>query len=280
MEKLTAILAVATKPGEVPLVLDKAASVARCFGSRIEVLVTDSETANAVALHSAERDYSNVTFCCLHRGLDSWQEVILRRVLSTRPDLVIKISASGLAPAKFKLDDSDWELANGSSAPVLLVRSQDWSDPMRFAAALDVSDEEATGLARSVLHAAGFLAMGTHGALDILYSERELQDEYLRMQRAVRLAQLVREFHVGCERIEMFSGEPAKRLPPLLAARRYDVLILGGETRCDGLLDFGTGNVGALVEASGSDVVLVRAPDPEARFMRGERSAVEQRSHQ
>jgi hypothetical protein len=162
----------------------------------------------------------------------------------------------------------------------MLIRSQDWSDPMRFAAALDVSDEEATGLARSVLHAAGFLAMGTHGALDVLYSEREVHDEQLRMQRAVRLAQLVREFHVGCERIEMFSGEPGRRLAPLLAARRYDVLILGGETRRDGFLESGTGNVGTLVEASGSDVVLVRAPEREMGFARTADSAIKQRAHQ
>jgi hypothetical protein len=270
MEKLTAILAVATNPGDVPLVLDKAASIARCFGSRIEVLVTDSETASSVAHHSAARDYANVTFCCLHRGQESWHEVILRRISVTHPDLVIKISESGLAPAKFRLHGKDWELANSSAAPVMLVRSREWSDPMRFAAALDVSQEDAMGLARSVLHAAGLLAMGTHGALDILYSEREVHDEYLRMERAVRLAQLVREFHVGCERIEMFSGEPGERLPPLLAARGYDVLILGGETRSDGLFDFGTGNVGTLVEASESDVVLVRPPDSEARFMSGD----------
>ena len=281
MEKLTSILAVAASPDQVPLVLDKSVAVARCFGARVEVLVTDSETARAVGMHSAERDYDNVTFCCLHRGADEWHEVLLRRILTTHPDIVVKISGSGLAPDRFSLDDSDWKLANDSTAPVLLVRTAAWSDHLRFAAALDVSDEENSDLARSILHTAGFLAMGTNSVLDILYSEREAHDEALRMERAVRLAQLVREFHVGCERIEMLSGEPGKRLPPLLASRRYDVLVLGGETRSTGFLGLGAGdgNVGTLVEASESDVVLVRAPETEAGFARPTGSVVEQRPH-
>ena len=57
-----------------------------------------------------------------------------------------------------------------------------------------------------ILHTAGFLALGCHGNLDILYSEREQHDETVRMERAVKLAQLVREFHVGCERLQMFDG--------------------------------------------------------------------------
>ena len=49
----------------------------------------------------------------------------------------------------------------------------------------------------------------------------------MRMERAVRLAQLVREFHVGCDRLQMFNGAPEKRLLPLFAARQYDLLVLG-----------------------------------------------------
>ena len=77
------------------------------------------------------------------------------------------------------------------------------------------------------MHTAGFLALGCHGNLDVLYTEREQQDDFVRMERAVRLAQLVREYHVGCERLQMFEGSPDKRLPPLFAARRYDLLVLG-----------------------------------------------------
>ncbi len=111
--------------------------------------------------------------------------------------------------------------------PVLLAGPKPWERPLRVAAAVDVSDHETAVVARSILQAAGFLALGLHGNLDILYSEREERDETLRMERAVKIAQLVREFHVGCERLQMFDGAPEKRLPPLLAARQYDLLVLG-----------------------------------------------------
>ena len=115
--------------------------------------------------------------------------------------------------------------------PLMLVDRKPWADPMRFAAAVDVSDAEAARKLRArILHAAGFLALGCRGFLDVLYTEREQHDDALRMERAVRLAQLVREFHVGSERLQMFDGAPEKRLPPLIAARQYDVLVLGAVT--------------------------------------------------
>ena len=79
----------------------------------------------------------------------------------------------------------------------MLAGDATWAGTVRFAAAVDVSDPEAVGFARSILHTAGFLALGCRGHLDVLYSEREQRDETVRMERAVKLAQLVREFHVG-----------------------------------------------------------------------------------
>ena len=87
-----------------------------------------------------------------------------------------------------------------------------WTQPVRIAAALDVSDQDGVGVARCILHTAGFLAMGFQGKLDMLYSEREQHDETVRMERAVRLVELVREYHVGCERIQVHSGDPGKVL--------------------------------------------------------------------
>ena len=80
----------------------------------------------------------------------------------------------------------------------------------------------------------------------------------LRMERAVKLSQLVREFHVGCERIQMYSGAPEDRLPPLAAARQYDVWVLGlkqvdleRHTHKDAFIT-------RMIEHAGSDLVLVR----------------------
>lgn len=255
MEKLTCVLVVALVDTDVGLVLDKGIAVARSFGAKVEVLVNGSAAAHAVSARCAGSDYRDVTLHSVASSPETANETTLRRVWSSHPDLVVK------APAT---DGSDSELANECPAPVLLVRRGAWDVHARFAAAVDVSDDDNAALARSILHTAGFLALGAHGHLDILYSEREANDETVRMQRAVRLAQLVREFHVGCERLQIFSGEPEKRLPPLVAARHYDVLVLGGDVVPDGQPP---STVRAMMEATSSDVVLVKAPSSRLAFL-------------
>ena len=113
--------------------------------------------------------------------------------------------------------------------------------------------------------AAGFLALGCHGNLDVLYTEREPDDEFIRMERAVRLAQLVREYHVGCERLQMFDGPPDKRLPPLIAERRYDLLVLGSVSHWRSLGDSICPLTSRLVAATEGDVILVKGLSEEQR---------------
>lgn len=251
MEKLTSILAVAIDNSDVVPVLDKAVAVARRFGAVVEVLVNDSAAAHQVTARCAEQGYRDVTLHSVAFSKESACETALRRIWASRPDLVVK------APAR---DGGDWEFANECPAPVLVVRGDVWGDPARFAATVDVSDEDNEAQARAILHTAGFLAMGTRGNLDILYSEREAHDETLRMRRAVRLAQVVREFRVGSQRLQIFSGEPQDRLPPLVAARHYDVLVLGGESPGSGPAQRMPATIRNLMDATQCDVVLVKAP--------------------
>src|SRR6185295_14003726 len=98
-------------------------------------------------------------------------ESILRRLRESPADLVMK-APSGAHPLKrWALHENDFHLANESPVPLLLVRHKAWSTPVRFAAAVDVSDDTSAETARSILHAAGFLALGCHGHIDVLYSE-------------------------------------------------------------------------------------------------------------
>lgn len=245
MEKLTSILVVVQDVRKAAPLIDKAVTLATAFRARVEVLVDDSATAQVVTAHCAARSYPDVVLHSAAPSMDSPHQVILQRIWSAHPDLVIK------APAAH-----DWLLAEESPAPILLARDNPWETPLRFAAAVDVTDEDHASLARSLLHSAGFLALGIEGHLDILYSEPEPDDETVRMKRAVRLAQIVREYHVGCERLQIFSGEPAKRLPPLIAARRYDVLVLGVKP--------GHAPARALSDATQGDVLLVAASSRSA----------------
>ncbi|MEO8065192.1 MAG: hypothetical protein ABI821_20865 [Pseudomonadota bacterium] len=249
MEKLTHILGVVESAQDGAIVLDKAVALARRFSARVELMITDSKLMRPLAALCTTLSYDEVTLSSVHRSGEPVHETILRHVFNAKPDLVIKM-ATGAHPLRHPtLPENDWTLASESPVPVLLVRHRKWATPTRFAAAIEVDDEDAARLARRILHTAGFLALGCRGNLDILYSEREQHDEQLRMTRAVQVAQLVREFDVGCERIQTFSGAAETTLPPLVASRQYDVLVLGMEGDLPN----------RMVEAADGDVVLVRA---------------------
>jgi len=280
MEKITRILAVVERRESGALVLEKAVALARRFGARVDLMLADTTLLADLATLCRDMKYDEVVLSSVHRGQVPMPELILRRALETHPDLVVKEPAGVHPMNRWTLDENDWQIANECPAPVLLVRHRRWADPVRFAAAVDVSDRDTAALARSILHAAGFLAMGIHGNLDILYSEREQHDETVRMERAVILAQLVREYHVGCERIQVFSGEPGKVLPPLLAARQYDVLVIGAESRQTGLHALGGGTISRLIEATDGDVVLVNRHAPNFIQSGADVSARKQRSDQ
>jgi nucleotide-binding universal stress UspA family protein len=280
MEKVTRILAVAERPEEGAVVLDKAVSLARCFGARVDLMISKPTHVQAFATLCGTLAYGEVVLTSVHGDGLPLHEIILRRVFETHPDLVVKAPSGAHPLHRFSLTDNDRELAQECPVPVLLVRQRRWQTPARFAAAVDVSDRDTEDVTRAILNTAGFLAMGLHGNLDVLYSERERHDEAVRMARAVKLAQLVREFHVGCERIQVFTGEPEKLLPPLVARRKYDVLVLGARSRQQGVDSLFGGLSGRMIEATEGDVVLVKAPAPSAAKAALAASSREQRSHE
>jgi hypothetical protein len=252
VEKLTSILAVVEELEPGVAVLEKAVRLARRFSAHVELLVADDAQLNSFASRCAALDYSHLTIFAAHRGVEPWHAFIGRRLAVRCPDLVIKAPSGSHPLRRWTLGSNDWQLASECPVPVMLAGSRVWSEPVRFAAAVDVGDEISVRHARSILHTAGFLALGCRGHLDVLYSEREQRDETLRMQRAVTLGQLVREFHIGRERLQMFAGAPEERLAPLITAREYDVLVLGA-------MSHRSSPCGKLVDASRGDVVLVKA---------------------
>jgi hypothetical protein len=148
-----------------------------------------------------------------------------------------------------------------------------------MAAAVDVSDPEAALVARGILQAAGFLSLGLHGHLDILYTEREAHDERLRTERAVKLARLVREYYVGSERLQMFDGPPETRLPALIGPRQYDLLVIGGAThRTETPLHETL--TSKLFDATAGDVLLVKPGLRDCEARSAHPSARQQVAHQ
>jgi len=265
MDKLNSILVVVDDVHGGLAVLDKAVRIARCFQARIELMLGDSTQACTFANHCTRQGYEEVLLYSFHRGEEPVHDVIVRRVLQQRPDLIVKQSSGPHPLRRWTLRDNDWRLVQESPAPIMLAGARPWTTPLRMAAAVDVSDRDAEAVTRGILQSAGFLALGSHAELDILYSERERRDETLRMQRAVKLAQLVREFHVGSEHIQILNGLPEQTLPDIIKTRRYDLLVLGAVTHRSGLGAALTNLTGNLVDAAEGDVVLVKAAELGAR---------------
>ena len=279
MEKLTRILTVVDKVADGPVLLEKSVALARRFGAHVDLLLHETLHAEPFATLCSTLHYGEVTLARMHAATTPLHEDILRCALLSRPDLIIKAPAGVHPLRRWTLDETDRSLADKSPVPLLLVRQKAWSDPVRFAAAVDVADDASAETARSILHAAGFLGLGCHGQIDILYGERERFDERVRMARAVKLAQLVREFHVGSERLQVFDGPPAEILPPIVRARHYDVIVLGACSHQPRMKTvFGTMS-SRLVDATDGDVVLVKAPVHDGTWRRVQ-SMVEQRSHE
>lgn len=259
MEKVTSILAIVESSESGAVVLDKAVALARAFRARVDLLIADSLLTPEFASRCAALVYDEVTLCSLFRSGEPLHTLLLRRIHERQPDLVIKAPA-GVHPLRtWTLHANDRELAIQCPVPLVLTGMNAWARPMRIAAAVDVSNHETAVVARGILQAAGFLTLGCHGTLDILYSEREARDERLRMERAVKLAQLVREFHVGSERLQMFDGSPDERLPPLIAARQYDLLVLGAISHREGTVQALDSLTSKLADATDGDVVLVKS---------------------
>ena len=265
MQKLTSILAVLDQQSTASRVLRKGVDIARRFDARLELLVIEPLLTGRVIPQCAALGYPDIAVRATRRLGRKLDAVVVEHVEHCRPDLVIKARAGAHPLRRCSMTPNDWSLVQTCPVPLMLVGPRPWARPARYAAAVDVSDAASLGAARAVMQAAGFLALGSHGYLDVLYTEREQHDSRLRMERAVRLSQLVREFHVGCERLQMFDGVPEKRLPPLIAGRRYDVLFLGAVTHREGLLETWCPLTSKLVDATTGDVVLLKASAPPWR---------------
>lgn len=263
MERLTSIVAVVRDATSDETLIDKVVALARHFGARVELLLTDPGSMAAIARHSQRFQHDNVT-CSVYTSGDALTEFLLQRQKNQPVDLVVKSPAGEHSLRRIARSSEDLELAERLPVPLMLAGYRPWRAEPRFAAAVDVSDRESEDFARATLQAGGWLSLGCHASLDVLYSEREQSvDESARMTRAVRLAQLAREFRGGgSDRLEILRGPPEITLPPLIANRHYDLLVLGAVPRHLTLRSFVHSLTSELAESTRGDVLLVK---PEVR---------------
>ena len=265
LEKLTSILAVVPEGGAEGALFEKVCRIARSSGAHVELFLTAASDYFAIAGRCVALKCDVPISFTMHDSITPLAVAVLRRAAEVRADLLIAPRAQihfGECPI-----------------PLLLIGKTPWAAEPRFAAAIDVAEHDSESVARGILHVAGFLVQRLTAHLDILYSEREDHDEPLRIERAVRLARLVREYHVGVERLQVFTGPPERVLPSLIAERHYDVLVLGTVPRHRTLLSTLHSVSRKLVGSTEGDILLVESDS--ARDARDSaRSTGQQLSHQ
>jgi universal stress protein E len=283
VDKLTSILAVIDPADGSRQVVAKATVLARHFRARLELFLCDSERAHALRHTYDPTGAGEASRCCVIDGLQYLEsirrlipedvavtthvgtssplyEAIVRRVLETGPDLVLK-SAAGRRPVqRFTLDANDWQVARTCPVPLMLTRGRPWSAAGRFAAAVDVDDAGNSSLERSILQTADFLTLGCGGQLDVVHSESDVADRIGAACRRKSLERAVNEFRVGRESPHILQGSAEDTLPEFAIERGYDLVILGALTRRRGLSALVGTLTSKLVDALDCDFVLVK-PD-------------------
>ena len=192
-------------------------------------------------------------------------ESIVHKVRETSTDLVIKTAAGRHPMRRLSLDENDWHLARACPATLMLTGDHKWSEEPRFAAAVDVSENNSCSLARMIAHTADYLAAQCHAELDLLYSEPKQADFARHVARRETLRQLASEHGVTAEHTHVLQGDAEDTLAKFAAGQHYDVLVLGALTRRRGVAALVGSLTSQLVDTLDCDFVLVKPANFEQR---------------
>jgi universal stress protein E len=279
---LKSILVVVERTGGASALIGKAVGLARPLGAHVELFLCDSEQAYVLD-HAYDREgvlSARAASVAAARGFlndmrasagasdadmtidaqceSPLYESVVRKVLRSSPDLVIKSVAANDRRRQATPDPNDWQLMRTCPAPLMLSRPRAWRNPPRFAAALDVSDSEPAELARSVAGAAAMLAQGFGARLHVVYGETSTTPESA--ARLEKLLRLCSDAGVAADRTHVLRGQPEHSLPRFLGEQVYDALILGALAhRSAGTTPVGT-LTSTLLDALDCDFVLVKPP--------------------
>jgi universal stress protein E len=276
------ILLVVERTTDVSALMSKVLALAQGLGARLELFLCDSEQAYVLAHAydqrgiSAARAASTAAALGYLRGLrelaDTFgvstaidaqcesplYESVVRKVLLSAPDMVIKAIAKEDTKKHGTPDPNDWQLMRTCPATLMLTGRRAWRGPPCFAAAVDVSEEESADVAGSVLEAAVVLARGFVAEVHVVYGERGSAAQSA--ARGEKLRRLCEAAAIAPERTHILRGEPERTLPSFLKERGFEALILGALAhRADGTTPVGT-LTSTLLEALDCDFVLVKPP--------------------
>lgn len=286
MQKVHRILVVVGHDQQPLQDVRKAIEIARHWGAQIELFGCEAEQAYVLDHRYDREGVDRARTDCIARALTQLRELrasadgadveisvdaecesplyegIVRKVLRSAPDLVIKRAAILDRRGHGYPDSNDWQLMRTCPATLMLTRGRVWQPRPRFAAAVDVSEAETAGLAKDVLQSAKLLAAGCHAALEVIYGEAA--ESSSASAHLAHLGELCAEGGVAQEKTHVVHGEPDVSLPDFVGRRAYDVMILGALAHRSGEPAQVGSLTSRLLEALDADLVLVRPPQRQA----------------
>lgn len=278
MNTIRSILVVLDRNPASADALAKAHVLARSCGARIELFMCEAERAYALSQSYIPAGVAEARQACVEgarrylaelraasgvtdmdvsieaRCESPHYESIVRKVMRSKPDLVIKSAGGSAGPGS--LDTTDWQLMRACPTTLMLARGVPWATRPHFVAAVDVSSSETEGLTAAILDSAGILAHCAGAELDVAYAQspRELSGS----NGPQDLAKLARPQSGTGLSIHVLSGTPEEKLAGFARARHCDAMLLGALTHRPGL----TAQVGTLtsrlVEELACDLILVK----------------------
>ncbi len=284
MKKPTHLLAVLDRSISDHALVTKAARLARLFGAHLELFLCDAEHAYALKHAYEPRHSDEVRRKCMSQAIEYLTALrtaarlqgrntsvsaacesplyvgIVDKVRESGADLVIKNASGVHSPAEAAFDPNDWQLMRTCPSTLLMTRGRAWHTHPRFVAAVDVSAEETTAVARSVLEISAMLSAAHGCETDVLYCEPGGVSADTIAVRARDLHELAERCHVGIHNLRILEGNPERKLPVAVQEGRYDVLTMGALTHRPGIAQLVGTLTSRLVDAADCDVVLVK-PD-------------------
>lgn len=261
------------KPRHILVVIDPTAThhpalmrarmLARAFGARVELFVCYvthaaaelridelelEKLANGLREQGIETTTDEASDATLHTG-------ILRKVLKSRPSLVVKDTHPHSLLRRSFLANTDWQLIRLCPAPLLFAHPGEWGRPPRIAAAVDVAlpGEKPAVLDHLLLSAAQSFALATDGLSYAVHAYLPVSGlTATATALAVPMAagvdparittdgellareqfdELLSTHDVPCARRRLFAGRPSDSLVEFVRHSAIDLLVMGAFAR-------------------------------------------------
>jgi universal stress protein E len=247
--------------------VEKATRLARCIDASVELLICDTESARDEAFVLRAHPSNTQLLDLLDslaapmraHGLDvtvrliygnSLHESLLEYFDGSNADLIVKDTHHHSIARRTFLGNTDWHLAHGSGAPLLLTKTREWGQPPVIVAAVDPDRAKGgTGaLNRQILNCATSLAGRLMGDLHVIHTyfpaalavvargTRSMTPESMvgvQVENEFQfrqVEQLANTYGVPPERLHVEMGIPEECLTDSAAKYRTDVMVMGASS--------------------------------------------------